>query len=235
MLLTQRRQGDARDFKWAYKGGDGTAGTFEPGEELIARGTCRHDLWPNDQTHPRASEQDLARDATEYRLRARVMDIAIDDVKKVLSSGSPVWFYMNTGEKFQDIGRDGVYQASEKPHGQHGCHAMLLVGYVGNYYIVKNSWGDDFGDKGYVYIPKKVLADAEPGFVAIMLETPAYGAGASASASGSGGGAPAPMQRTGARGEGGAFASAEARTVTCPYCKAMTPMSPRCPSCGAPR
>jgi hypothetical protein len=136
---------------------------------------------------------------------------------------------MNTGEKFQDIGRDGVYHASEKPHGQHGCHAMLLVGYVGNYFIVKNSWGDDFGDKGYIYIPKKVLADAEPGFVAILLETPAISGGASA------GTAPQPMQRSGARGEAAAFASAVPRTVTCPYCKAVTQMSPRCPSCGAPR
>jgi hypothetical protein len=237
MLLTQRRQGDARDFKWAYKGGDGTAGTFEPGEELIARGTCRHDLWPNDQPHPRTGEQDLARDATEYRLRAKVMDIAMDDVKKVLSAGSPVWFFMNTGEKFQDIGRDGIYHAAEQPSGQHGCHAMLIVGYAGNYYIVKNSWGEDFGDNGYIYIPKKVLADAEPGFVAIMLETPAF-AGSNASAM------PSPMQSGGARGEAAAFAAASAgyaaqpaapRTVTCPYCKIVTQLSPRCPSCGAPR
>lgn len=35
-------------------------------------------------------------------------------------------------------------------------HAVQIVGYDLSakipYYIVRNSWGDDFGDKGYLYI-----------------------------------------------------------------------------------
>ncbi len=210
MLLTQRRQGDAKDYRWAYKGGNGTQGTWEPGDELAQRGTCRHDLWPNDKPAPHGSEADLERDAAEFRLRGKAMDIQVEDVKKVLSAGSPVWFYMNTGEKFSDVGRDGIYDAAESPSGDHGCHAMLMVGYVGNYYIVKNSWGDDWGDKGYCYIPKKVLLDADPGFVAIVLETPAGNASS-------------------------ARAPAAPASVTCPYCHTTTAASARCPSCGAPR
>lgn len=30
-------------------------------------------------------------------------------------------------------------------------HAMLIVGYNSNSWIVKNSWGTGFGDNGYVY------------------------------------------------------------------------------------
>ena len=94
-----------------------------------------------------------------------------DDVKKVLSAGCPVHLAMNTGTSFSDVGRDGVFNAAEPASGRHGRHAMLLVGYTGNYYIVKNSWGADWGDQGYCYVPKNVLADAEAEFVAVLLKS----------------------------------------------------------------
>jgi len=72
-------------------------------------------------------------------------------------------------EAFARVGRDGLFAAAERPSGQHGRHAMLIVGYVGNYFILKNSWGADWGDQGYCYVPKKVLADSEPQLVTLAL------------------------------------------------------------------
>ena len=86
----------------------------------------------------------------------------------MLSSGYPVHVGMNTGKAFQSLGRSGVLDVSEKPSGDHGRHAMLIVGYTGNYFIIKNSWGEGWGDKGYAYVPKKILAEAEPELVAII-------------------------------------------------------------------
>ena len=71
------------------------------------------------------------------------------------------------------VGRDGVFNAAEAPSGRHGRHAMLIVGYTGNFFIVKNSWGADWGDQGYCYIPKSVLAASEPDFIAVLLRPPA--------------------------------------------------------------
>jgi C1A family cysteine protease len=96
--------------------------------------------------------------------------IALEDVRKVLSAGCPVQVSMNTGTTFSEVGRDGQFNAAEPPSGRHGRHAMLMVGYVGNFFIVKNSWGTDWGDKGYCYIPKNVLAASDPEFVAILLK-----------------------------------------------------------------
>lgn len=46
-------------------------------------------------------------------------------------------------------------------HGEHGHHAMVIVGYSerDKCYIVRNSWGEDFGDKGYCYISASYIDD----------------------------------------------------------------------------
>jgi hypothetical protein len=172
MLEFQRMQGDARDYQYAYAGGDGTVGGPDPGEVLVEYGTCRQELWPDDRATPLTQEEQLEADAQRYRLEGVPLPIAIDDVKKVLSAGCPVHVSMNTGAAFSDVGRDGRFNAAEAPSGRHGRHAMLIVGYVGNFFTLKNSWGTDWGDQGFCYVPKNVLAASDPEFVAVLLKKP---------------------------------------------------------------
>jgi hypothetical protein len=170
MLEIQRYQGDARDYQYAYEGGDGTAAGPEPGELLAEHGTCRQELWPDDRPTPTVREEQLKADAERYRLEATPWPIAVDDVRKVLSAGCPVHVSMNTGTAFSGVGRDGVFNAAEAASGRHGRHAMLIVGYVGNFFTLKNSWGTDWGDQGYCYVPRNVLAASDPEFVAVLIQ-----------------------------------------------------------------
>jgi hypothetical protein len=170
MLEFQRMQGDARDYSYAYSGGDGTVNGVEPGQVLVQNGTCRQELWPDDRDRPLTREEQLTEDAQKFRLEGVPLPIAMDDVRKVLSAGCPVHVSMNTGQSFSDVGRDGQFNAAEAPWGQHGRHAMLIVGYTGNFFILKNSWGTDWGDSGYCYVPKNVLATSDPEFVAVLLK-----------------------------------------------------------------
>src|SRR5579864_1195666 len=170
MLEFQRMQGDAQDYEYAYSGGDGTISGPDPGGVLVQHGTCRQELWPDDRPQPLTREQQLEADAERYRLEGVPLPIALDDVRKVLSAGCPVHVSMNTGTAFSDVGRDGVLNAAQAPWGRHGRHAMLVVGYTGNFFILKNSWGTDWGDKGYAYVPKNVLAASDPEFVAVLLK-----------------------------------------------------------------
>lgn len=172
MLEFQRMQGDARDYEYAYEGGDGTVSGPDPGNVLAEYGTCRQELWPDDRPSPTVREEQLEADAQRYRLEAAPLPIALDDVRKVLSAGCPVHVSMNTGSAFSGVGRDGVFNAAEGPSGRHGRHAMLIVGYVGNFLTLKNSWGTDWGDQGYCYVPKNVLAASDPDFVAVLLRNP---------------------------------------------------------------
>jgi cathepsin L len=36
-------------------------------------------------------------------------------------------------------------------------HAVLLVGYTSEYWIIKNSWGTDWGQGGFIYISRNPL------------------------------------------------------------------------------
>jgi hypothetical protein len=170
MLEFQRMQGDAQDYTYAYTGGDGTVGGPDPARVLVEQGTCRQELWPDSSAAPATSERVLTSDAEKHLLDGTPHPIALEDVRKVLSAGCPVQVSMNTGPAFSNIGRDGVFNAAEAPSGRHGRHAMLMVGYTGNFYIVKNSWGEDWGDKGYCYIPKNVLEASDPEFVAVLVK-----------------------------------------------------------------
>jgi hypothetical protein len=58
---------------------------------------------------------------------------------------------------------------------RHGRHALLLVGYdvARRVFVVKNSWGSDWGDRGYVYMPFEYVLNrdwTQPGW-AIRLTT----------------------------------------------------------------
>jgi len=169
MLEIQRMQGDAQDYRYAYTGGDGAVGGPDPGRVLAEQGTCRQELWPDDSAVPATSERTLIADAERHRLDATPLPIALDDVRKVLSAGCPVQVSMNTGSAFSQVGRDGIFNAAEPSSGRHGRHAMLITGYTGNFYTIKNSWGEDWGDKGYCYIPKNVLAESDPEFIAALV------------------------------------------------------------------
>jgi len=170
MLEFQRMQGDAQDYAYAHSGGDGTINGTDPPRVLAEAGTCRQELWPDDSETPVTSERVLIADAERHRLDATPHPIAIDDVRTVLSAGCPVQVSINTGPAFSNVGRDGVFNAAEPPSGLHGRHAMLIVGYTGNFYILKNSWGESWGDKGYGYVPKSVLAESDPEFVAALVK-----------------------------------------------------------------
>jgi hypothetical protein len=187
MLQFQKMQGDASDYEYAWSGGGGTIGGVKPGHVLIENGTCKQELWPDTAQGPAKKEEQLAKDASNYKLGAKLVPVKLDDLKKVLSAGCPVELAMNTGEAFSTLGRDGIFKDAEPPKGKHGCHAMLIVGYIGNFYIVKNSWGTKWGDNGYCYMPRKVLAGSNPEFIAVMVgqggdtdEAPAKGKAAKA-------------------------------------------------------
>lgn len=85
-------------------------------------------------------------------------NVRTETTKKAIAEGYPVVLAFVVPESFYQPGKIWREAASDNgPSGQHGRHAMLVVGYddavAGGAFRVLNSWGPKWADGGYVWIP----------------------------------------------------------------------------------
>ncbi len=83
--------------------------------------------------------------------------VKIQTTKKAIAEGYPVVLCFIVPESFYTSGPVWIPASSDTgPSGQHGRHAMCVVGYddnrSGGAFRVLNSWGPNWADKGYVWI-----------------------------------------------------------------------------------
>src|SRR4051794_26790972 len=85
--------------------------------------------------------------------------------KHCLAEGRPIIFGLTLFNSFDNARRGKVPEptSKEKQRGEHGKHAMLCVGYsdADELFIIRNSWGEDWGDAGYCYIPYDYVMNEE--------------------------------------------------------------------------
>ena len=77
-----------------------------------------------------------------------------NSIKSVLSNGYPVVFGMRVNMDFTKIKGNTLIKTMPNP--QYG-HAMLIVGYNKDGFIVRNSWGPAWGDQGYCVLSEELI------------------------------------------------------------------------------
>jgi hypothetical protein len=86
-----------------------------------------------------------------------------DAIQQCLAQGYPIVFGFSVYQSFEsaDVAATGVAPMPGPDEQQLGGHAVLAVGYddVTGRVLVRNSWGDGWGDKGYFTIPFDYLED----------------------------------------------------------------------------
>lgn len=84
-------------------------------------------------------------------------------MRSCLADGFPFVFGFTVYESFesQQVAKSGVVSMPKPTERALGGHAVLGVGYndAKKTFIVRNSWGDDWGQKGYFIMPYKYLSD----------------------------------------------------------------------------
>ena len=123
--------------------------------------------WPYDITkfsdEPPSS---LDAEAQQHRIsNYRAVPRNLDSIKAVLSNRQTMAFGFSVYETFEspDVAKTGIVPLPTRGEKVLGGHEVLLVGYLKdepNYGLVRNSWGTDWGIKGYFLMPWAYLLDS---------------------------------------------------------------------------
>ncbi|CAF1039390.1 unnamed protein product [Adineta ricciae] len=139
-------------------------------EALKKWGCCTEDTYLyNEKNKNKEPPQNCYDEGQNYRIKKFVqIKVDLNEMKACLADSYPFVFGLQLFESFaqarDQYGR--VPMPTLFPRNKDkviGHHAMLAVGYNDDqkHFIVKNSWGQDFGDKGYVYIPYDYLSNPD--------------------------------------------------------------------------
>jgi C1A family cysteine protease len=129
---------------------------------LSTFGICEETVWPYDTrkvfVSPSLTAQRRAlghKIHSFYRISSTGQD-RIDDVAKALRLRKPVVFGTLVDQAFVDLRN---FNPMSEPRGKTlGGHAMIVVGIQDGNFIVKNSWGTGWGQKGFWLMKPSYLA-----------------------------------------------------------------------------
>ena len=137
-------------------------------DQLKKTGACFESTWPYDVAKANDKpNNDAYEEARQYKLdEAKRVLIKEDHIKWAIAEGYPVIVGLRIYKSFYLAKNNGlVPYPSDQELGDdnRGNHAVLLVGYSESekYFLARNSWGTDFGEKGYCFIPYDYIANAE--------------------------------------------------------------------------
>jgi len=142
--------------------------SVQSGIEILKEiGVCSESVWNYEKrivnTKPTTESYSAAE---KFKITAAFyVDVDLNEMKSCLAQGFPFVFSLQLFVTFPKCGKSkGVIPApkvDDKDRGEHGNHAMLAVGYSdkSKAFIVRNSWGQDWGHNGYCYIPYEYMTN----------------------------------------------------------------------------
>jgi C1A family cysteine protease len=135
-------------------------------KSLKAHGVCCEHVWPYEISRFTIKPSQDSYDQAAKRKISKYMRIqTIEEMKQCLSDGFPFVFGLTLYESFMSsrVERTGNVSMPNKIDYEAGGHAMLCVGYSEKTqrFLVRNSWGESWGKKGYCTIPYEYMKQAD--------------------------------------------------------------------------
>lgn len=150
---------------WNERATDGDAdvdhgSSIRTGMKVVSSlGYCEESEWPFDPANVLTKPPDeafaLAKNHQAVKYQCVVQSLTF--IKQALASGFPVVFGFTVYSSFESdaVARTGIVPMPKPDESVLGGHAVAAVGYDDGQqaFIVRNSWGAEWGDQGYCYMP----------------------------------------------------------------------------------
>lgn len=137
-------------------------------KSVATQGVCDEKLWPYDISKfakkPKKKLYTLAQknQAIQY---TRLNNMNITELKSCLATGNPFVFGFTVYQAFEGstVAQTGILNMPGKNESVLGGHAVMAAGYDDKKkaFIIRNSWGDGWGQKGYFYMPYDYITSTD--------------------------------------------------------------------------
>src|ERR1043166_9417180 len=133
-------------------------------KSLAKQGVCPESDWPYKIAAFRKKPSVFCyRTAREHRIISYHRINTVDEMRSCLAEGFPFVFGFTVYESFesQEIAKSGVVNLPTAKEKVVGGHAVMGAGYNDSTkrFLIRNSWGTDWGKKGYFTMPYTYLGD----------------------------------------------------------------------------
>ena len=126
-------------------------------KSLAKFGVCSEELWPYElEKFEDRPTNECYEDAKKRKILNYQKLISIYYITEVLNNNKPVVFGMEIYDSFMDLNdRISTVSFPGRKEKSLGGHAMCMVGYdlEKRLFLAKNSFGTDWGDRGYCWVP----------------------------------------------------------------------------------